>query len=128
MSSPRYSSLSPSPPLHHSTNLSLQPHRQTAQIRPYFASAILRNVTFDKLSYASFIDLQDKLHSNLARKRTLVAVGTHDLDKIAPGEITYEVSFSFAVESEGWDERADAGCASIVCIGPPPQGYQVHSA
>jgi hypothetical protein len=73
------------PTLHH-------PSLQTAQIRPFFASAILRNVTFDKLSYASFIDLQDKLHSNLARKRTLVAVGTHDLDKIAPGDITYEVS------------------------------------
>lgn len=63
---------------------------ETAQIRPYFASAILRNVKFTPLSYASFIDLQDKLHSNLARKRTLVAVGTHDLDKIAPGEISYE--------------------------------------
>ena len=35
---------------------------------------------------------QDKLHQNLARRRTLVAVGTHDLDKIAPGDITYEVS------------------------------------
>lgn len=63
---------------------------ETSKIRPYFASAILRNVTFDKLSYASFIDLQDKLHSNLARKRTLVAIGTHDLDKIAPGNISYE--------------------------------------
>ncbi|BGP56177.1 hypothetical protein JCM8202_005947 [Rhodotorula sphaerocarpa] len=63
---------------------------ETAQIRPYFASAILRNVKFDKLNYASFIDLQDKLHSNLARKRTLVAIGTHDLDKIAPGDISYE--------------------------------------
>jgi len=33
---------------------------------------------------------QDKLHQNLARKRTLVAIGTHDLDKVAPGEISYE--------------------------------------
>ncbi|BGP00231.1 phenylalanine--tRNA ligase subunit beta [Rhodotorula toruloides] len=63
---------------------------ETSQIRPYFASAILRNVKFDKLNYASFIDLQDKLHQNLARRRTLVAIGTHDLDKIAPGDITYE--------------------------------------
>ncbi|SCZ89549.1 BZ3500_MvSof-1268-A1-R1_Chr9g10450 [Microbotryum saponariae] len=63
---------------------------ETAQIRPYFASAILRNVSFDAVSYASFIDLQDKLHQNLARKRTLVAVGTHDLDKIDAGDITYE--------------------------------------
>ena len=26
--------------------------------------------------------LQDKLHQNIARKRTLVAIGTHDLDTI----------------------------------------------
>ncbi|BGP25357.1 phenylalanine--tRNA ligase subunit beta [Rhodotorula toruloides] len=65
-------------------------HAETSHIRPYFASAILRNVKFDKLNYASFIDLQDKLHQNLARRRTLVAIGTHDLDKIAPGDITYE--------------------------------------
>lgn len=65
--------------------------KETSQIRPYFASAILRNVKFDALNYASFIDLQDKLHANLARKRTLVAIGTHDLDKIAPGDISYEV-------------------------------------
>lgn len=32
--------------------------RQTAQIRPYFAAAILRGLNFSKLSYASFIDLQ----------------------------------------------------------------------
>ncbi|KAM0748754.1 phenylalanyl-tRNA synthetase [Meredithblackwellia eburnea MCA 4105] len=68
----------------------LKPAPATAQIRPYFACAILRNVKFNKISYDSFIDLQDKLHQNLARKRTLVAVGTHDLDKIAPGEISYE--------------------------------------
>ncbi|GAA5836478.1 hypothetical protein JCM3766R1_001607 [Sporobolomyces carnicolor] len=64
--------------------------KETAQIRPYFATAILRNVKFNALNYASFIDLQDKLHANLARKRTLVAIGTHDLDKIAPGDISYE--------------------------------------
>ena len=32
--------------------------------------------------YDSFIDLQDKLHQNIARKRSLVAIGTHDLDTI----------------------------------------------
>ena len=80
---------------------------ETAQIRPYFASAILRNVKFDKLSYASFIDLQDKLHSNLARKRTLVAIGTHDLDKIAPGDISYEVrpSSPFRLDSSSLCSR-----------------------
>lgn len=32
--------------------------------------------------YNSFIDLQDKLHQNIGRKRSLVSIGTHDLDTI----------------------------------------------
>ena len=49
--------------------------------------------------YDSFIDLQDKLHQNIARKRTLVAIGTHDLDTIQgpfkymakpPGQIKFK--------------------------------------
>ncbi|KAG8894915.1 phenylalanine--tRNA ligase subunit beta [Tulasnella sp. 403] len=54
----------------------------TAQIRPFFACAILRNVTFTPRSYASFMDLQDKLHQNICRRRQLVAIGTHDLDTL----------------------------------------------
>jgi phenylalanyl-tRNA synthetase beta subunit len=41
------------------------------------------------LRYNSFIDLQDKLHQNLCRQRTLVAIGTHDLATIK-GPFTYE--------------------------------------
>ncbi|RMZ80062.1 hypothetical protein DV737_g3133, partial [Chaetothyriales sp. CBS 132003] len=62
---------------------------ETAQIRPYVSGAILRNITFDEARYEHFIDLQDKLHQNLARQRTLVSVGTHDLDSIK-GPFTYE--------------------------------------
>lgn len=43
---------------------------------------MLRDVTFNSARYASFIDLQDKLHQNICRKRSLVAIGTHDLDTI----------------------------------------------
>ena len=39
-------------------------------------------------SYNSFIDLQDKLHHNICRRRTLVSMGTHDLDTIQ-GPFTY---------------------------------------
>ena len=45
-------------------------------------AAVLRGVTLDKAAYNSFIDLQDNLHQNLCRKRSLVAIGTHDLDTI----------------------------------------------
>jgi len=54
----------------------------TQRVRPLVVAAILRNVTLDQVSYDSFIDLQDKLHQNLCRKRTLVSIGTHDLDTI----------------------------------------------
>ena len=53
------------------------------------SGAILRNIRFTKDRYDSFIALQDKLHQNLARQRTLVAIGTHDLDLIE-GPFTYE--------------------------------------
>ncbi len=52
------------------------------KIRPFVVAAVLRNVTFTTERYKSFIDLQDKLHQNIARKRSLVAIGTHDLDSI----------------------------------------------
>ncbi|KAK3113813.1 phenylalanine--tRNA ligase subunit beta [Teratosphaeriaceae sp. CCFEE 6253] len=63
--------------------------KDTARIRPYFSCAILRNIKFTKERYESFIALQDKLHQNLARQRTLVAIGTHDLDTIE-GPFTYQ--------------------------------------
>jgi len=62
---------------------------ETALVRPFVVCAVLRGVTFDKVRYNSFIDLQDKLHQNLCRQRSLVAIGTHDLDKVQ-GPFTYE--------------------------------------
>ena len=47
-------------------------------------AAVLRNIKFNPESYNSFIKLQDKLHQNLCRNRTLVAIGTHDLDTLQP--------------------------------------------
>ncbi|CAE6464563.1 unnamed protein product [Rhizoctonia solani] len=83
---------------------------ETAQIRPYFAGAILRNVKFTERSYASFIDLQDKLHQNIARKRQLVAIGTHDLDTLKP-PFTYEAlppnQIKFVALGKTEEKRAD---------------------
>lgn len=60
----------------------LKVDRSASPLRPYCVCAILRNVTFDASRYKSFIDLQDKLHQNICRRRTYVAIGTHDLDTI----------------------------------------------
>ncbi|BDA44356.1 Phenylalanine-tRNA ligase beta subunit [Coccomyxa sp. Obi] len=62
---------------------------ETALVRPFVVAAILRGVKFDAQRYNSFIDLQDKLHQNLCRQRSLVAIGTHDLGTVQ-GPFTYE--------------------------------------
>ncbi|KAI5668191.1 hypothetical protein M9H77_18044 [Catharanthus roseus] len=62
---------------------------ETSRIRQYVVCAVLRGITFDEARYNSFIDLQDRLHQNICRRRTLVAIGTHDLDTIE-GPFSYE--------------------------------------
>ena len=62
---------------------------ETFEIRPYVVSCILRDIRFDVQSYNSFIDLQDKLHNNICRRRTLSSIGTHDLDRVS-FPVTYE--------------------------------------
>lgn len=62
---------------------------ETLLVRPFIVAAVLRGVTFDERRYNSFIDLQDKLHTTLCRQRSLVAIGTHDLDTLQ-GPFTYE--------------------------------------
>uniref|UniRef100_A0A8C8EFB7 Phenylalanine--tRNA ligase beta subunit n=2 Tax=Otus sunia TaxID=257818 RepID=A0A8C8EFB7_9STRI len=73
---------------------------ETVRVRPHAVAAVLRNITFTKERYDSFIDLQEKLHQNICRfVRALVAIGTHDLDTIsgpftftakAPSEIKFK--------------------------------------
>ncbi|ROT72894.1 hypothetical protein C7M84_008703 [Penaeus vannamei] len=82
----------------------------TARVRPYVVGAVLRGMTFTQAVYDSFIDLQDKLHQNLARKRTLVAIGTHDLDTIT-GPFIYDArpptDISFVPLNQTQEIRAD---------------------
>ncbi len=62
---------------------------ETADVRKYVIAAVLRDIEFTQETYNSFIELQDHLHMNLCRRRTLASMGTHDLDKVK-GNITYE--------------------------------------
>ncbi|KAL0225223.1 hypothetical protein RCL1_003135 [Eukaryota sp. TZLM3-RCL] len=88
----------------------------TSSVRPYIVAAVLENVTFTPESYKSFIDLQDKLHQNYCRRRTLVAIGTHDLDTLTPpflytSKATKDISFVALNQTE--EKTADALLASF---------------
>lgn len=51
-------------------------------VRPILLASVIRGVKLNQDIYNSFIDLQDKIHQTIGRKRTIVSIGTHDLDTI----------------------------------------------
>jgi phenylalanyl-tRNA synthetase beta chain len=53
------------------------------EVRPHCCAAILRNIKFTQESLIGFMELQDKLHQNICKARTLVSMGTHDLDTVS---------------------------------------------
>ncbi|XP_049851362.1 phenylalanine--tRNA ligase beta subunit-like [Schistocerca gregaria] len=61
------------------------------EVRPHIVCAVLRNVRMTQRVYKSFIELQEKLHSSICRKRYFASIGTHDLD-------TLEGPFSYTAE------------------------------
>lgn len=58
-------------------------------MRPFIACAVLRGIKMTRSIYDSLIELQDKLHTGLGRKRTIISIGTYDLDTLKPN-FTYD--------------------------------------
>ena len=85
---------------------------ETKQVRQFVVSAILRNVQFDVQSYNSFIDLQDKLHQNICRRRTLCSMGTHDYDLIQ-GPITYEAHAPKDIRFRALKQKEEMDCVQL---------------
>lgn len=53
-------------------------------VRPYVVGAVISGVTLDDKGIRSLMELQEKLHLTVGRKRAKVAIGVHDLDKVRP--------------------------------------------
>ncbi|RNF17965.1 putative phenylalanyl-tRNA synthetase [Trypanosoma conorhini] len=84
MQAPAFRVLNRSNPLYRMTV-----EKSVRNVRDYVVCAVLKDIRFNERSYCSFIDFQEKLHSGLARRRTLASVGTHDLDKIGCHDFVY---------------------------------------
>jgi phenylalanyl-tRNA synthetase beta chain len=105
---PRYNVKKPDTPI----RIVVKP--ETASVRPYVVGCVLRNITFDHKNYNSFIDLQDKLHNNICRKRTLASMGTHDLDKLASDEpITYEAQKPEDIVFQALKQKEPMDCVKL---------------
>ncbi|XP_026730440.1 leucine-rich repeat-containing protein 47-like [Trichoplusia ni] len=58
-------------------------------VRPYILCCIVHDLSFDETSFKKFIQLQTKLHDTVCDKRNVATIATHDLNKIAPGDLVY---------------------------------------
>ena len=85
---------------------------ETQAVRPCVVACVLRDITFDLASYNSFIDLQDKLHQNICRRRTLASMGTHDLDKVR-GPITYEAHPPSEIVFQALKQTQEMDCNAL---------------
>ncbi|AXR79701.1 phenylalanine--tRNA ligase subunit beta [Natrarchaeobaculum sulfurireducens] len=56
--------------------------------RPYVTGAVIRDVNLDDESLDSLIQLQEKLHATMGRKRAKGAIGIHDLTMLKGSPIT----------------------------------------
>ncbi len=53
-------------------------------VRPDIVAAVVRDVTMTDALITSLMDLQEKLHLTMGRKRKKVSIGVHDLDAVEP--------------------------------------------
>lgn len=53
-------------------------------VRPWIVSGLVRNVVFTDPFVKSIMDVQEKLHLTLGRKRKKVSIGIHDFDNVKP--------------------------------------------
>ncbi|MFQ5910186.1 MAG: phenylalanine--tRNA ligase subunit beta [Thermoplasmata archaeon] len=84
-------------PTEHS-GIDFKVEESVSDVRPYVVGGVIRNVEMTDELVKSLMDMQEKLHLTIGRKRRKVSVGVHDLDAVVP-PFTYkalppeEVSF-----------------------------------
>ena len=65
-------------------NVCVNTDTSVVSVRPCFSCAIVRNISVDDNLIRSMMELQEKLHLTIGRKRSKFAIGMHDLDKVKP--------------------------------------------
>ncbi len=77
-------------------------------VRPYFRCAAAIGVEINDILLKSIMEMQEKLHITIGRKRSKIAIGIHDLDKVEP-PFTYkavgphDIKFVPLAKTEEWD-------------------------
>jgi phenylalanyl-tRNA synthetase beta chain len=62
----------------------LEVDRSVENVRPYVVAGIVKDVVMTDYLVKSLMEVQEKLHATLGRKRAKVSIGVHDFDKVVP--------------------------------------------
>ena len=90
------------------TDIVFNVDRSVKDVRPIFLGAAVFDVEIDDTFLRSIMEMQEKLHVTIGRKRSKVAIGIHDLDKVTP-PFTYkavgphDIKFVPLAKTEEWD-------------------------
>ena len=92
----------------HDTDITTNVDVSVDDVRPYILCATVFNIGITDDFLRSLMEIQEKLHMTLGRKRSKIAIGVHDMDKTVP-PFTYkalrpkEISFVPLAKTEKWN-------------------------
>lgn len=65
-------------------DIQLEVDESVEDVRPYIGGAVIRDVELTPRIINGLIQLQEKLHQTVGRRRDKIAIGLHDLDSVEP--------------------------------------------
>ncbi|HTY46096.1 MAG TPA: phenylalanine--tRNA ligase subunit beta [Methanomassiliicoccales archaeon] len=80
------------------SGISMRVDPSIRDVRPYVVAGVVKGVTMSDYFIRSMMEVQEKLHLTVGRKRLKVSIGIHDLDRVTPPFVYKAVdpeSFSF---------------------------------
>ncbi len=69
-------------------DLSIEVHDSVKEVRPYIGGAVVREIELTESVINNLIQLQEKLHETMGRRREKLAIGLHDMSELEP-DFTY---------------------------------------
>ena len=90
------------------TDIEFTVDESVKDVRPIFLGAAVFDVEIDDTLLRSIMEMQEKLHVTIGRKRSKVAIGIHDLDKVTPPFVykavgPHDIRFVPLAKTEEWD-------------------------
>ncbi|MBD3390291.1 phenylalanine--tRNA ligase subunit beta [Candidatus Micrarchaeota archaeon] len=70
---------------------SMEVSKETRKVRPEVSAAVVKDLEIDEGLLEDLMQMQEKLHQTIGRKRKKVAVGIHNLDNIS-GKLEYVIA------------------------------------